>query len=331
MTGNHFRFLPKVELHLHLDCSLSFDAVRTLSPSVTAAQYVAAYVPPSRVTDLADLLRRNARSLALLQTPWGLRVAVHDLMRQLRDDGVVYAELRFAPLQHLEGGLQPKQVVQTVNHALEQAIRETGVEARLLLCTLRHFTAADSLRTAQLAHAFQGTYVVGLDLAGNEAGHSLDAHVAAFDYAHRHGLSCTAHAGEARGAQSVRETLDRLHPSRIGHGVRSIEEPELLCELKRRRVHLEVCPSCNVQIGIFGSLAAHPVDPLYRAGVSVGINTDTRTLTPTTLSAEYARLSAAFRWDHSDFLRSNLMALDASFAEPALKARLRPVLECAYA
>ncbi|GGO30376.1 adenosine deaminase [Deinococcus humi] len=222
-------------------------------------------------------------------------------------------------------------MVQIVNDALEQAIVDTGVEARLILCTLRHFSTADSLRTAHLVHAFEGTLVVGLDLAGNEAGHSLDAHIATFDYAHQHGLSCTAHAGEALGAQSVLETLDRLNPSRIGHGVRSIEEPALLNELKRRHVHLEVCPTCNIQIGIFESLSAHPVDQLYRAGVSVGINTDTRTLTPTTLSAEYAHLAATFCWTHHDFLRSNMMALDASFAEPAVKTRLQSVLERAYA
>lgn len=322
---------PKVELHLHLDCSLGFEAARELEPGLAFETYREEFVVPPRVANLAEFLQRARRSLDLLQTERGLRVATLDLMRQLRDDGVTYAELRFAPLQHLDGGLTPEAVVRAVDDAVALGTRETGVEARVLLCALRSFDGARSLRTAELALAFRGTRVVGLDLAGDEAGYPVDAHEAAFAFAERHGLPRTAHAGEARGPGSVRETLARLRPSRLGHGVRAAEDPALLDGLRRARVHLEVCPTCNVQIGLFDGLAAHPVDRLHRAGLSVGVNTDTRTLTDTTLSREYARLVETFGWTPDDFRRCNLAALDASFADDATKARVRRAVEEGYA
>ncbi len=330
-TPDDVRGWPKVELHLHLDCCLSFDAARSLEPDLTFDAYRDAFVVPPRVASLAEFLSRTQRSLALLQTAEGLTLATHDVMRQLRADGVLYAELRFAPLQHLAGGLTPEAVVAVVNAALERAVAETGVEARVLLCALRHHDGAQSLRTAELALAFQGTRVVGLDLAGDEAGFPVDAHVAAFTLAERHGVPRTVHAGEARGPEGVREALTHLRPSRIGHGVHSAQDPALLEDLRRAHIHLEVCPTCNIQIGLFENLASHPVDQLYRAGLSVGVNTDTRTLTDTTLSAEYARLIGTFGWTAADLWRCNLAALDASFADLATKDRLRERLNRAYA
>ena len=131
-----------------------------------------------------------------------------------------------------------------------------------------------SLQTARRVDQFRGTPVVALDLAADEAGFPLTNHIPAFAFARERGIPRTAYAGEARGAESVWETLEKLQPTRIGHGVRSIDDPVLLAELKERGIHLEVCPSCNVQINLFETYADHPVDRLFRAGVSVGINTD---------------------------------------------------------
>ncbi|MFB9994725.1 adenosine deaminase [Deinococcus oregonensis] len=324
--SDDIRRWPKVELHLHLDCCLSFEAARLLEPGLSFETYREEFVVPPQVASLAEFLRRTRRSLGLLQTARGLTVATLDLMAQLQADGVVYAELRFAPLQHLDGGLSPEAVVEAVDHAVKRGIAETGVQARVLLCTLRHFSEAQSLETAELALAFRGSHVVGIDLAGDEAGFPLEAHIAAFEFAERHGLARTAHAGEARGASSVRETLAQLRPTRLGHGVRAAEDPALLAELKQAHVHLEICPTCNVQIGLFPSLMAHPVDMFYRAGLSVGVNTDTRTLTNTTLSAEYARLVDTFGWTPHDFRRCNLAALEASFADHTTKSGVRHLI-----
>jgi adenosine deaminase len=326
----HFRSLPKVELHLHLDCSLSYAVASRLSPGLSREDYERDFVAPPRCESLADFLTRAPSGFQLLQDREALRLATEDLFQQLGEDGVVYAEIRFAPLLHTERGLTPEAAVEAVDRATEEAVRVTGIEARLILCSLRHYSEAQSLETARLLERFAGSRVVALDLAADEAGHPIDAHVPAFRYAFERGFARTAHAGEARGAESVWETLRELQPSRLGHGVRSIEDPALVEHLVRSRVHLEICPSCNVQIGICDSHAGHPIDRLYRAGVSLGVNTDARTLTRVTLSEEYEKLHGAFGWGPEHFRRCNLNALAAAFADEATKERLRPRLTAAF-
>jgi adenosine deaminase len=206
---------------------------------------------------------------------------------------------------------------------VESLIRETGLQAGVILCTLRHFTAAQSMQTAELVEKFRGSRVVALDLAGDEAGFPLDAHIGAYRYAREHGLFRTAHAGEAQGPESVWETLRVLDPQRIGHGTRSIEDPKLVEHLRQNRIHLELCPTANVQIiPSIRSMEEHPIDRLYRAGVSLNINSDSRMVTPTTLTKEYEILHRVFHWTEQDFLRANLMAIDAAFIESNLKQRL---------
>jgi adenosine deaminase len=322
--------LPKVELHLHLDCCLSFEVVSRLQPQISKEAYRREFVAPAKCLDLADYLSRTHSSIRLMQTERGLRLVTADLFRQLERDRVIYAELRFAPLQHLESGLSPTQVVEIVEAAVTRGIEETGIEARLILCTLRHFSPEQSMTTAKLVEAFRGSRVAALDIAADEAGFGVAAHIGAFDYARRHGLRCTAHAGEAKGPESVRETLAHFTPSRIGHGVRSIEDPQLIVKLKAEHIHLEVCPSCNVQIDIFDTYADHPVDKLYRAGVSLGINTDTRTLTDVSLCVEYERLRDTFGWRSDNFLACNRMALAAAFLEDDKKEALGHKLTQGY-
>ena len=325
--------LPKVELHLHLDCSLSYAVVSQIDPSITLEEYRAAFIAPAKCVDLADCLTRASRGVALMQTEEQLRLVTLDLFEQLDLDNVLYAEIRFAPLLHTAQGLSARQVVASVEEATAQAVRSTGIEARLLLCTLRHFSAAQSLETVQMVEQFRGTYVAGFDIAADEAGYPIDAHIAAFQYAHQRGIPCTAHAGEARGPDSVWETLQYFAPSRIGHGVRSIEDPVLLDHLREHQIHLEVCPTCNVQIDIYDAYADHPIDRLVRAGVSVGVNTDTRTMTHVTLGQEYTRLHQTFGWQAQDFYHCNRNALSAAFVPEDVRnellARLVDGYQCA--
>jgi adenosine deaminase len=319
--------LPKIELHLHLDCSLSYAAVARLAPGVTREEYLSEYVAPERCTNLADFLARSPKGVGLMQEADALRLVTEDVFQQLRADGVIYAEIRFAPLLHLERGLTAERVVEIVNESTERMVLETGVEARLILCTLRHFTEEQSMRTVRLVEAFRGTRVAAIDIAGDEAGFPITAHVKAYDYARERGLCRTAHAGEACGPESVWETLRLLQPTRIGHGTRSVEDPALVAHLRENAIHLELCPSSNVQIiPSLGELQRHPIDRLFRAQVPLSISTDSRMLTPTTLTREYEEVRRAFDWGPEDFLRTNLMAVDAAFVDDAVKARLREKL-----
>ncbi len=313
-----FAFLPKVELHLHLDCSLSYQAVSRLRPGLSQEQYRRDFVAPARCDSLAHYLEAPRRMVALLQTPAALTLAVEDVLAQLARDRVIYAELRFAPLLHLEEGMTPEAVVGTVAEAMQRAALRTGVEARLLLCTLRHFSAGQSLATLRLAQQFRGP-VAGLDIAGDEAGFALDPHVEAFVEAARLGLPATAHAGEAAGAASLRETWRRLRPQRIGHGVRCEEDAALVEEMRAAQLHLEMCPTSNVQTRACPDFGAHPLPRLLASGLSVGINTDCRAISDTELNREYELLRRQFGWSGQEFLACNLHAIEASFAETQVK------------
>lgn len=326
------RSLPKIELHLHLDCSLSYQAVAALAPSVSREEYQRDYIAPARCANLADFLSRAPKGFQLMQTEDSLRLVTEDVFQQLIGDGVIYAEIRFAPLLHTELGLSPERVVTVVEREVDRLIRETGMQAGLILCTLRHFPEAQSLLTAELVEKFRGSRVVALDLAGDEAGFPLDAHVGAYRYAREHGLFRTAHAGEGLGPESVWETLRLLDPQRIGHGTRGIEDPKLVEHLRSKRIHLELCPTANVQIiSSIGSMEEHPIDRLYRAGVSLNVNSDSRMLTPTTLTQEYESLERVFNWKRQDLLRANLMGLEAAFADDAAKKSIGKLFLTAYA
>jgi adenosine deaminase len=330
LSWETIKALPKVELHVHLDCCLSWRAVSKLLPGTDYQAFQRQFVAPAKCRNLADFLRYIDHSLSLLQTEKGLRIAVEDLFDQFKQDNVIYAEVRFAPLLHQKQGLSPGQVVSIVADAVSGCIVETGIDARIILCALRHFSAAQSIETAELVEKFQLNGVAALDLAADEARFTLANHVLAFAFARQRGLFRTAHAGEARGADSIRETLAELQPTRIGHGVRSIEDAALPEELKNLGIHLEVCPSCNVQIDLFETHAHHPVERLFRAGVSLGINTDSRTLTSINLTDEYARLHQTFAWGVPEFYQCNRQALAAAFLSRSERQTLLERLEAGY-
>jgi adenosine deaminase len=322
--------LPKIELHLHLDCSLSFEVVQKIDPSITNKMYADSFIAPPKCTDLADYISRAVKGIDLMQTPEQLRWVTLDLFKQLQSDHVIYAELRFAPLQHLNKGLTAKEVVCIVEEATSEGIQNSGVEARLILCTLRHYTEAQSMQTVKLVEAFKDTLVAGFDIAADEAGFPIDEHVSAFSYAREKGLHITAHAGEARGADSMWETLEHFQPTRIGHGVRCVEDPKLMDYLKQEKIHLEVCPTSNVQTNAVTDMDSHPADQIYQHGISMSISTDGRALSDVTLDKEYQTLIQQFDWQQKHFLKCNLEAVEHAFIPETEKRRLRRRLLEAY-
>jgi adenosine deaminase len=320
--------LPKVELHLHLDCSLSYEAVSQIDPSITLEQYRKEFIAPAKCVDLAEFLSCAPRSYPLMQTEEQLRLVTLDLFEQLRRDHVLYAELRFAPLLHTERGLSAREVVASVEAATAQAVRSTGIEARIILCTLG-YSAAQNPETVRLVEDFRGTYVAGFDLADIKK-NPIDTHIAAFQYARERGIPCTAHAGETRGVDNVWETVQYLVPSRLGHGVPCLERPELVEHIRKHRIHLEVCPTSNIQTDTFDTYADHPIDKLYRVGISVGVNTDDRTLANISLSQEYAKLHDTFGWDANGFFHCNRNALEAAFILVDVRNKLLTRLADSY-
>lgn len=314
--------LPKVELHLHLDCSLSYEVVRKFEPEISKETYHDQFKAPFNCNNLLEYIERAERAIQWMQTPEQLRLVTLDLFNQLKQDGVIYAEMRFAPLQHLRGGLSPEEVVEAVCSAMNEGKKIFNVEAGLILCTLRHYTEEQSMETVHLAEKFKSQGVVGFDIAADEAGFTLDAHVSAFAYARERGISATAHAGESVGANSVWQTLERLKPSRIGHGVRSIEDASLIDHLIKKDIHLEVCPTSNCHTKVCQSYAEHPVDKLLKQHVSISINTDGRTISDISLTEEFEKLEKEFGWEKTQWYRVTTEAIRHSFASQETKNRL---------
>jgi len=322
--------LPKIELHVHLDCSLSFDVVKQLRPDISETEYKQVFILPEKCIDLADALKDTNKVKALMQTEEALREIVKDLFVQFQRDNIIYAELRFAPLNHLEKGLSPEEVVEIVAESVKECIHSTGIKAGIILCTVRRYDEEQSMRTIRLVEKYiKDTDVVGFDIASNEM-ISLDCHKKAFEYAIKKDIPRTAHAGEARGAESVWETLRYCKPQRIGHGVRSVEDEQLIEFIVKNRIHLEICPTANIITNVFDKYSNHPIDFLYNAGVSVGINSDGKTLINVSLIDEYTKLAEAFDWGIEHFYQCNINSLEHAFTSNSEKEELRSILDSGF-
>lgn len=325
----NWRKLPKVELHIHLDCSLSYNLVKKLKPSISRDEYKSDFRAPVNCNSLNDYIIKAEPAIELMQSREALRLSVLDLADQFAKDRVVYAEIRFAPLEHCRKGLSDTEVAKAVENAAEEASEAYGIEIFVILCSLRHYTSERSLRVAELAAAFKGSRIVALDLAGDE---TLPAqpHEAAFRYAVENNVHRTSHAGEACGSKSVDQSICLFQIERIGHGVRSWESRETLDLLKEKNIHLEVCPSSNILTGIYPNISVHAVDKIRKYGVSLGINTDGRTISNVDLTREYEKLAETFNWTTEDFLKHNLEAIEHAFAPENVKASVKKQLLSTY-
>jgi len=321
--------LPKVELHVHLDCCLSFKGLSRIDPTISESYYKKKFIGTS-CSCLKDYIRCADTALEYMQTKEQLEIVIEDLFDQLVNDNVIYAEIRFAPLLHLKKGLSSKNVVEIVSNKTKIESEKSGIEVGLILCTLRHFSVDQSLQTVKLVKDFSNKNVVGFDIAADEAGFPIDNHIKSFQFARDNNIFCTAHAGEALGADSVTNTLKYLKPNRIGHGVRCIEDNSLIEKIKKENIHLEICITSNMVTKVFNDLKDHPVDFLLNKGISLSINTDGRTISDTTLNKEYVLLNKEFNWLKNKFLEVNINAMKASFSSNEVKNKIISILNQNY-
>jgi len=265
-----------------------------------------------------------------MQTKEELELVTIDLFDQLKSDNVVYVEIRFAPLLHTNKGLNPYEIVKIISEITYEQSKSTGIDAGLILCTLRHYSSSQSMETVKLVNEFKNTNVVGFDIAADEAGHPLDNHIDAFKFAFENKIFCTAHAGEALGPESVIETLDKIKPLRIGHGVRSVEDSSLLNKLKNNNIHLELCFTSNIVTKMYDNYMDHPIDILFKKGLSISVNSDGRTISDTDLNQEYEKLQENFNWPNKNFLQCNIDAMKSSFTNQKTKDKIISLLEASY-
>ncbi|KUI36598.1 adenosine deaminase [Mycobacterium sp. IS-1496] len=335
LTLENIRQAPKALLHDHLDGGLRPSTVLDL-----AGQYGYDDLPADDVDELATFFRTAAHSgslvrylepfahtVGVMQTPEALHRVAFECVEDLAGDNVVYAEVRFAPELHIEGGMSLDAVVDSVLAGFadgEKAAASAGrtITVRCLVTAMRH--AARSREIAELAIRFRDRGVVGFDIAGAEAGYPPTRHLDAFEYMRGNNARFTIHAGEAFGLPSIHEAIAFCGADRLGHGVRIVDDitvaPDGQVKLGRlanilrdKRIPLELCPSSNVQTGAVPSIAEHPFDLLARTRFRVTVNTDNRLMSDTTMSQEMLRLVEAFGYGWSDLARFTINAMKSSF------------------
>lgn len=326
-----FRALPKLELHCHLDGCLRLETAREIALATGVplpASLRQALVAPEVCLDLGDYIRRIDFALELLQRPEDLFRLAEELMESWAAENVIYGEARFAPQLHSRSGMTMQQTLDEVHAGLASGQKKFGVRFGLIVCCVRHQPAELSLKVARLAEKNMDK-VCALDLAGDELRFGAANHRPAFELAEQAGLHRTVHAGEAAGAASVREALDLLHAERLGHGVRVEDPPQLLEELRRREMALDMCPKSNLQTCAVASLAAHPAPRLLRQGLRITISTDARTTSDSSVSQEFETLQRSHGWGPAEFWACQQNAAQAAFAPESVRAELRAALSAA--
>jgi len=333
---DQIRRAPKVLLHDHLDGGLRpgtiVDIARATGydglPETDAAKLGEWFRAAADSGSLERYLETFAHTCAVMQTEQALIRVAAECAEDLAADGVVYAEIRYAPEQHLERGLTLEQVVEAVNKGFRQGerrAREDGNRIRVgaLLTAMRH--AARSQEIAELANRYRDLGVVGFDIAGAEAGYPPTRHLDAFEYLKRENNHFTIHAGEAFGLPSIWQALQWCGADRLGHGVRIIDDIQtdeqggpvklgrLASYVRDKRVPLEMCPTSNLQTGAAASYREHPIGLLRRLHFRVTVNTDNRLMSGTSMSAEFGHLVEAFGYTLDDMQWFTVNAMKSAF------------------
>ncbi|MCT9010839.1 adenosine deaminase [Streptomyces rhizosphaerihabitans] len=334
-SSEQIRRAPKVLLHDHLDGGLRPGTIVELArgtgysnlPETDPGKLGLWFREAADSGSLERYLETFAHTCAVMQTREALVRVAAECAEDLAEDGVVYAEVRYAPEQHLEGGLSLEEVVEAVNEGFregERLARENGHRIRVgaLLTAMRH--AARALEIAELANRYRDLGVVGFDIAGAEAGFPPTRHLDAFEYLKRENNHFTIHAGEAFGLPSIWQALQWCGADRLGHGVRIIDDIQvredgsvqlgrLASYVRDKRIPLELCPSSNLQTGAADSYAAHPIGLLRRLHFRATVNTDNRLMSGTSMSREFEHLVEAFGYSLDDMQWFSVNAMKSAF------------------
>jgi adenosine deaminase len=340
IAGELLAAAPKVVLHDHLDGGLRPATIIELArqdghdlPTTDPGKLAAWFTESAGSGSLERYLVTFDHTVGVLQTPDALGRVARECALDLAQDGVVYAEVRYAPEQHVERGLSLGEVVIAVENGFrageaEAAARGHRIRVGTLVTAMRH--AARSNEIAELAVAHREGGVVGFDIAGAEAGYPPSRHLAAFEYLHRENFPFTIHAGEAFGLPSIWEAVQVCGADRLGHGVRIVDDIEraggvdhhgrprvhlgrLAAWVRDKRIPLEMCPSSNVQTGAARAVSEHPITLLKDLRFRVTLNTDNRLMSGTSMTREMLLLADEAGWTLDDFRWVSVNALKSAF------------------
>lgn len=325
--NNQLRTISKVELHCHLDGSISLEVIRKLADiegivvSKDNEELKALTMAPPDCTSLKQYLNCFSLAVSCMQTEETLRLAAYHLVEEAASENLIYIEVRFAPHLHRQKGLRLKQIVESVLLGLEQGRQKFDVEYGLILCAMRNESIENAMQVLELAQVYGGRKVVAMDLAGSEADYPVTRFQDVFREAAQCKIPFTIHAGEAAGAESVRNAVN-LGAARIGHGITACQDRALLMECKDRGITFEFCPSSNIQTKAAQGWTKYPFMEFYNSGFSLTINTDNRRVTGTDMTREYELLWMHYGINIKDVQQLVYNAIHASFTDDGMKQKL---------
>ncbi len=319
--------VPKAELHVHLEGTARPELIARLAARNGLG------LPPGLLRDegtfawrdFLDFLGQYDLAASVIRTPEDYRDVVYEYLRDCAAEGCVYVELISSPDHARAVGLTEAEHREGIFQGIDDA-RAHGIEGRVLVSVVRNFGVEAAERTAREAAAMPHPYVVGFNMAGDEAGFPPPPFAHVFRIAHDAGLGCTVHAGEWAGPESIRAGLALPGVTRVSHGVRAVEDPALVAELAERGIVLEVCPTSNVALGVFPTYADHPFPVLREAGVRLTLASDDPPYFDATIGGEYAVAAEHFGLDREALSGITSTAIEASFADADLKGRLHELV-----
>ena len=310
-----------VELHIHLDGSLSIENIKKIAIlqniDIPGDAEIVNKMMAKDCHDLNEFLTKFDFPLSLLQTKEGITNAVKNLEEELIQQGIIYAEIRFAPQLHVRKGLTVEEVV---NAAIE-GLKLSSLKSNLILCCMRGNNHEENIETVKLAKKYLGKGVCAIDLAGAEGLYPTSDYEDIFELANELCIPFTIHAGEADGPSSVYEAV-RFGAKRIGHGVRSIEDSNLVQLIKDKGITLEICPTSNIYTGIYDKISDIPIKEFIDNGVKITINTDDPVICNTTLKNELTLVKDVFNLTDKEMIKLQLNAINASFASKEVKEEI---------
>ena len=322
MDQTAIQALPKIDLHCHLDGSLSLELVRELTGREVRQEELTA---SDDCRSLAEYLEKFSLPIQCLSTEDGLRRAGLDFIRQIAQENVRYAEVRFAPQFSAHDGLTVERVIESVLAGLKEGWREYGVESQVIVCAMRHLSDEENLRMISAARGFLGHGVCAADLAGDEAAFPMQRFIGLFDAVRVLGMPFTLHAGECGSAENIEEAV-RCGASRIGHGIAMRGKPDVQKLCIDRGIGIEMCPVSNLQTKAVPDAAAYPIREFLDAGLLVTLNTDNRTVSSTSITREIRLVQERYGVTDAEILRIQENALAAAFLDAQKKEQMRHCL-----
>ncbi|CEQ19868.1 adenosine deaminase [Paraclostridium sordellii] len=326
----NFKYLPKIELHCHLDGSVRPSTVIELAkkknielPSLNEIEIQKLMVAPKNCSSLDEYLKRFDLPGLVMQDEEGLERIAFGLMEDAFSENIVYIEIRFAPLLHVSKGLTVKQVISSVLKGIKRAEKQFDIKGNLILSCMRTMSVESSYEVIESGKEFLGNGVVAVDLCSSEYDDFCFKFEKPIALARSYGYRITIHAGETGIGKNVLDAINILKAERIGHGIFIKDHEEAYNLVKEKNITLEMCPTSNLQTKAIDHLFNYPLEKFYKDGIKVTLNTDNRTVSNVDLTNEYSVIINEFNMDEEDYKNIYLNSVKACFANDEIKNKLK--------